>query len=157
MENIIGSNWRFQHIGAIVRDMDMALKYYASLGIFTIQPETPPAPGTPAIAVYEVYGKTPTTTSRAKLRNAYIGPHRFELISPTPGSPLFEEFLNKKGEGIHHIAFAVDDLDAEVEKLKAKGIPAVMRMKRTDGRGIAFFDLSQYGGVFIELTSMVAR
>ena len=154
MEGVIGSNWRFQHIGAIVRDMETALKYYESLGIFTIQPKVQPSPNAPPIVIYEVYGKKPETLSRAKLRNAYIGPHRFELISPIPGTPMFEDFLNRKGEGIHHIAFAVDDLDAEVEKLKAKGIPMMMRMKRQDGRGIAFFDLSKYGGVFIELTSM---
>jgi methylmalonyl-CoA epimerase len=135
MESIksIGTNWKFHHIGAIVRDMDEAVKYYASLGMFTFQPEFGGGAG------------------RARLRLAEMGPNRIELISPSQGPPIFREFLDAKGEGIHHIAFTVDSLDVEIAKLTAKGISVISSMRRPDGSGIAFFDLRKIGGVVIEL------
>ena len=133
MEGSIGSNWKFHHIGAIVRDMDEAVRYYESLGLFTFQPEFGGGPG------------------RARLRMAEMGPNRIELIAPSEGPPLFREFLEAKGEGIHHMAFTVDSLDAEIAGLTAKGIPVITSMRRPDGSGIAFFDLRKQGGVVIEL------
>jgi len=133
MEDNIGSNWKYHHIGAIVRDMDEAVRYYASLGIFTFQPE---------------FGGG---TGRARLRMAEMGPNRIELIAPSEGPPLFREFLDAKGEGIHHMAFTVESLDNEIAKLTAKGIPVITSMRRPDGSGIAFFDLRKHGGVVIEL------
>ncbi len=135
MEGIKGAphNWNFHHIGVIVRDMDEAVRYYESLGMFTFQAEFGGGAG------------------RARLRLAEIGPNRIELIAPSPGPPIFKEFLDAKGEGIHHIAFTVDSLDAEIAKLTAKGIPVISSMRRPDGGGIAFFDLRQHGGVVIEL------
>lgn len=133
MEGNIGSNWKFHHLGAIVHDMDEAVRYYASLGIFTFQPEFGGGAG------------------RARLRMAEMGPNRIELIAPSEGPPLFREFLDAKGEGIHHMAFTVESLDAEIAKLTAKGIPVITSMRRPDGSGIAFFDLRKHGGVVIEL------
>ncbi len=135
MESIknIGTNWNFHHIGVIVSDMDEAVGYYESLGMFTFQSEFGGGAG------------------RARLRLAEMGPNRIELISPSQGPPIFREFLDAKGEGIHHIAFTVDSLDVEMAKLTAKGISVIMSMRRPDGGGIAFFDLRKIGGVVIEL------
>ncbi|MFH1638930.1 MAG: VOC family protein [Chloroflexota bacterium] len=127
-KNIIGSNWEFHHVGVIVPDMDEAVRYYESLGIFTFQPE---------------FG--------SRLRFAQVGAHRIELISPTQGQPIFQEFLDAKGGGMHHIAFTVDNLDAETAKLAAKDIPVITSRRRPEGGGIAFFDIRKYGGVIIEL------
>ena len=127
-KDIIGSNWTFHHLGVIVHDMDEAVRYYESLGIFAFQPEF-----------------------RARLRFAELATHRIELISPTQSLPIFKEFLETKGEGMHHKAFMVGDLDGETAKLEAKGIPAITKIKRPSGGGIAFFDIDKYGGVVIEL------
>ena len=132
----IGANWKFHHIGAIVRDMDEAVRYYDSLEMFTLQPEFGGGEG------------------RARLRLAEIGPNRIELISPSQGPPIFRDFLDAKGEGIHHIAFTVDSLDSEIAKLTARGIPVITSMRRPDGSGIAFFDLRKIGGVVIELMQL---
>ena len=129
----IGSNWEFHHVGTIVPDMDEAVKYYESLGIFTFQTEFGGGAG------------------RARLRMAEIGPHRIELIAPSSGPPLFKDFLDAKGGGIHHMAFTVESLDNEIKKMESKGIPVISTMRRPDGSGIAFFDLRKVGGVVIEL------
>ena len=133
-KDVIGSNWTYHHAGVIVRDMDAAVAYYESLGMFTFQPE---------------FG--------ARLRMSQIGPHRIELISPVQKQPIFQEFLDAKGEGIHHLAFSVDNLDAEVTKLRAKGIPVLLERRRPEGGGIAFFDLRKYGGVVIELMQLAGH
>jgi methylmalonyl-CoA/ethylmalonyl-CoA epimerase len=131
-----GTGWKFNHIGVIVRDLDEAVKYYESLGVFAFQKEFGGGEG------------------RARLRVAEMGANRIELIAPSTGPPLFREFLDKNGEGIHHIAYDVTSLDAEIAGMTGKGIPVMMSMRRPDSSGIAFFDLRKIGGVIIELMQM---
>jgi len=133
MESRTGSNWKFNHLGVVVRDLDAAVKYYESFGLFTFQKEFGGGEG------------------RARMRMAEAGQNRIELIAPSSGPPMFREFLDTKGEGIHHIAYTVDSLDAEIAAMTAKGVPVIMSMRRQDGSGIAFFDLRKTGGVAIEL------
>jgi methylmalonyl-CoA/ethylmalonyl-CoA epimerase len=135
MENT-GANWKFNHIGVVVRDIDAAVRYYESLGIFTFQKEFGGGEG------------------KARMRMAEMGANRIELIAPSSVPPLFREFLDTKGEGFHHIAYTVDSLDAEIAKMTGIGISILMSMRRSDGSGIAFFDLRKIGGVVIELMQM---
>ena len=83
-----------------------------------------------------------------------IGPDRFdvEFISPIEGDSIYRDFLNRNGEGIHHIAFMVDDIDAETVKLVARDIPVITSVKRPNGRGFAYFD---FGDCLIELIGPV--
>jgi methylmalonyl-CoA/ethylmalonyl-CoA epimerase len=136
MESGIGSNWKFNHLGVIVRDMDAAVKYYESFGLFTFQKEFGGGEG------------------RARMRMVEAGQNRIELIAPSSGPPLFREFLDTKGEGIHHVAYTVDSLDDEMAAMATKGVPVVMSMRRPDKSGIAFYDLRKTGGVVIELMQM---
>ncbi len=145
MEN----NWKFHHVATVVRDMDKAVEYYQSLGIFTFLPEF--MLDSTTYADYTVYSKAPTTIDRTRMRFAMAGEHRIELVSPIQGEPIYVDFLKNKGEGIHHIAYTVDDLDAEIARMTEKGIPVITRVKRPNGRGFAYFDLTQVGGVIIEL------
>jgi catechol 2,3-dioxygenase-like lactoylglutathione lyase family enzyme len=145
MEN----NWRFHHVATVVKDMDEAVVFYESLGIFTLPPEF--MLDSTTYADYSVYGKKPVTIDKTRMRFAEIGSYRIELVSPIEGEPIYKEFLRNKGEGIHHIAFMVDDLDAEVEKMALKDIPMITRVKRPNGRGFAYFDITRFGNVIIEL------
>ncbi len=150
MQNVFGNNWEFHHVATVVKDMDAAVKYYESLGIFTFQPEF--ALDATTYEEYEVYGKSvKSSKDKTRMRFASIGPNRIELVSPVQGNPLYVDFLKQKGEGIHHIAFYVDDLEAEIKKLKAKGIPMLTKVKRAPGRGFAYFDIRKQGGVILEI------
>ncbi|MDD5083060.1 MAG: VOC family protein [Dehalococcoidales bacterium] len=64
------------------------------------------------------------------------------------------DFLKNKGEGVHHVAFTVDDLAAETAKLAAKGIPCITRVKRSTGGAFAYFDFTRVGNVIIELIQL---
>lgn len=145
MEN----NWKFHHMGVVVWDLDKAIKHYQSLDIATFQPEFMLDSST--YTDYKVYGKTPNTIDKTRLRFVQIGSFQLELIQPFEGEPAGKEFLKSKGEGVHHIAFTVDDLERETAKLVEKGIPVITRVKLQNGVNFTYFDTRKVGNVNIEL------
>ncbi|MCK7589464.1 methylmalonyl-CoA epimerase [Subsaxibacter sp. CAU 1640] len=81
------------------------------------------------------------------------GPNKIELLEATnPESPI-AKFIEKKGEGIHHIAFAVDDIEAEIERLSEEGFVVLNRTpkKGADNKLVAFLHPKTTNGVLIEL------
>ncbi|AXO80686.1 methylmalonyl-CoA epimerase [Olleya aquimaris] len=82
-----------------------------------------------------------------------VGPNKIELLEATkPESPI-AKFLEKKGEGIHHIAFAVDDINAEILRLKSEGFIVLNETpkKGADNKLVAFLHPKSSNGVLIEL------
>lgn len=81
------------------------------------------------------------------------GPNKIELLEATnPDSPI-AKFLEKKGEGIHHIAFDVEDIFVEIERLKAEGFTVLNETpkKGADNKLVAFLHPKTTNGVLIEL------
>ncbi|MFT5336729.1 MAG: methylmalonyl-CoA/ethylmalonyl-CoA epimerase [Sphingobacteriales bacterium] len=82
-----------------------------------------------------------------------VGPNKIELLEATsPDSPI-AKFLEKKGEGIHHIAFAVDDIVAEIARLKESGFTVLNETPKSgaDNKLVAFLHPKGTNGVLIEL------
>ena len=147
MEFKIDGAWTPSHIGLIVRNLDESAKHYESLG-FSFAPVVDR--DSSQIADYQVYGKR-RPTEKWSLRIATVGPYRIELVCPIQGETIFEERLKQKGEGIHHVAFNVEDLRAERARLTGMGIPEIMRFIRADGTGASFFDLKKNGSLIVEI------
>ena len=87
-----------------------------------------------------------------------IGESKIELLEASdPESPI-AKFIEKRGEGIHHIAFEVADIRAEIERLEAEGfIPLNREPKRgADNKLVAFFHPKSSNGVLIELCQSIA-
>ncbi len=147
MEN----DWKFHHVAVVVQDMDKAVEYYQSLGIGEFLPEFMLDSST--YTDYKVYGKKPNIIDKTRMRFVKIGPSfQLELVQPLEGEPIYKEFLKSKGEGFHHIAYTVDDLEGETAKLAKKGIPVITRVYRgSTGAGFAYFDIGKVGNVIIEL------
>jgi methylmalonyl-CoA/ethylmalonyl-CoA epimerase len=81
------------------------------------------------------------------------GPNKIELLEAThPESPI-AKFIEKKGEGIHHIAFEVADIHAEIARLKAEGFVVINETpkKGADNKLVAFLHPKGTNGVLIEL------
>ena len=81
------------------------------------------------------------------------GPNKIELLEAThPGSPI-AKFLEKKGEGIHHIAFDVEDIVSEIARLKAEGFVVLNEVpkKGADNKWVTFLHPKTTNGVLIEL------
>ncbi len=82
-----------------------------------------------------------------------VGPNKIELLAALNDESEIMKFLEKKGEGIHHIAFAVDDIMAEMKRLSAAGFTLLNETpkKGADNKWIAFVHPKSAGGVLIEL------
>ena len=95
------------HLGIAIRNMEEAREFYRS--VFGVESGEP-----------MVGGGGTVRASLIELENATI-----ELLEPIGNEGAIAKFLEKRGEGIHHICYEVDDINAEIESLKANGIEAL--------------------------------
>ena len=83
------------------------------------------------------------------------GPNKIELLEAThPDSPI-AKFIEKKGEGIHHIAFASDDTNSEIKRLELEGFEMIHKSAKSgaDNKEIAFAHPKSTNGVLVEICS----
>ena len=126
---------KINHIGIAVHDIEEAAKFYTeALGL-------------------ELGGIEEVADQKVKVAFLPIGEVRLELVQPTsPESPV-AKFLEKNGQGFHHIAYQVEDTGAEVERLLGAGVRMVDQKPRTGAHNtqIAFVHPKASGGVLTEL------
>lgn len=81
------------------------------------------------------------------------GEAKVELLGPTASSSVIQKFIDKKGEGIHHIAFEVEDIRAELKRLKDEGYTILNEQpeKGADNKWVAFVHPKDNHGVLMEL------
>ena len=82
-----------------------------------------------------------------------LGDSHIQLLGATGPDTTVGKFIARKGEGLHHIAYEVDDLEAALENLKTKGVPLIDDAPRTGGRGqmVAFVHPKGNHGLLVEL------
>ena len=87
------------------------------------------------------------------------GPNKIELLQATTKDSPIAKFIEKKGEGIHHIAFAVDDIEKEIKRLTKAGFKMIHESpkKGADNKLIAFLHPKSTNGVLIELCQDMER
>ena len=134
---------RVIQVGLVVRDVEKTVERLTSLGIgpfneMVLSPER------------EEWFRDKRMYADFKIYGAMIGDIQLELIQPLSGDSPHKEFLESKGEGIQHIACAVEDVEKEVGKLTGQGASVLLRAKFPGGRGVAYMDLDA-GGLIIEL------
>ena len=106
----------------------------------------------------KLLGKTPykqEAVEREGVKTSFfmVGESKIELLEATnPESPI-AKFIDKKGEGIHHIAFAVEDITAEIERLKAEGFVFISEEPKdgADNKLVVFLHPKSTNGVLVEL------
>jgi catechol 2,3-dioxygenase-like lactoylglutathione lyase family enzyme len=82
----------------------------------------------------------------------YAGDLQLELIQPVDGPSIHREFLDAHGPGLHHVCFAVDDVDAACSAAESSGVPVLMRGSMMDGEiEFAYVDGSAGGAPYVEL------
>ena len=81
------------------------------------------------------------------------GPNKIELLEATNSDSPIAKFIDKKGEGIHHIAFDVNDIEEEIKRLKSEGFIVLNEVpkKGADNKLVAFLHPKGTNGVLIEL------
>ncbi len=135
---------RLCDIGVVVRDLDKTVKRLEALGIGPFEPAKPP-PGAEGL-----YYRGKLLESNFKGLVAHLGDVEMEIFQPTGKPNPWEEFLESKGEGIHHIGFRVDDVEQEVNRLTAQGAEVTMTGKVNGKLAAAYIDLKA-GDLLIEL------
>ena len=152
MEN----NWKFYHIGLVVQDMDEAVAYYRSLGATIGIPRLPSEfyLDSSKCLHYELHGKAPASLHKVKALLVNIDGLLIELLQPLEGETLYKEFLERQGEGTHHMAFYVDDLEEESAKLVQKGFPVITKGTFQSGVSFAYFDTTKFGNLVTELVQL---
>ena len=126
---------KIEHIGIAVKSLEVSNVVFEKLF------------GVPAYKSEEVASEGVNTSF---FRN---GPNKIELLEATnPESPI-AKFIEKKGEGIHHIAFDVEDIVSEIARLKAEGFIVLNEVpkKGADNKLVAFLHPKSTNGVLIEL------
>jgi methylmalonyl-CoA/ethylmalonyl-CoA epimerase len=126
---------KIEHIGIAVKDLEASNALFAKLF------------GVPHYKVEEV------ASEGVKTSFFKSGPNKIELLEATkPDSPI-AKFVEKKGEGIHHIAFAVEDIVSELERLKGEGFVVLNETpkKGADNKLVAFLHPKGTNGVLVEL------
>jgi methylmalonyl-CoA epimerase len=128
------NGFRIDHLGIAVRSIDEALKFYRDqLGL--------------DVSLRETVEHENVTVAMLPL-----GEPRIELLEPTQADSVIGRFLEKRGEGIHHVAIRVPDLTASVERLKNNGARLLNEPRKGAGGHLyVFVHPSSTGGVLIEL------
>jgi methylmalonyl-CoA epimerase len=125
---------KIDHLGIAVKSLDESLQFYRDqLGL-------------------EVSLRETVEQEKVNVAMLPLGEPRIELLEPTQPDSVIGKFLEKRGEGLHHIAIRVPDLNASVERLRASGA-RLLNEPRTGAGGhlYVFVHPSSTGGVLIEL------
>ncbi len=132
---------RIDHIGVAVEDLDSAIKLYErSFEMELAHRETVESQGVEAVLLD-------------------VGDGHVELLAPLgPDTPV-GKFIAKKGPGIHHVAYAVEDIDVALEQVKAAGLKLIDEEPRTGIRRsrVAFLHPSATGSVLTEIVQPAAE
>lgn len=139
-------NWSFMHASIVVRDIEKTMKHFERLGVGPF----PPFLGGPGMTFAGKTVRGKKVEYDMDLRLAKLGGMNFEIIQPLKGETVYTEFLNKHGEGLHHLAFEVKDFDAEVAEMQKRGFKVVQTGAMPQSRW-AYFDTDSVGGMLIEL------
>ena len=125
---------RIAHVGIAVKSIDALLPFYRDvLGL-------PDAPL--------------DDSDGARIAGLAAGDSLVELLEPQDAGSPIAKFLEKRGPGIHHICFTVDDLDATLVRCRQAGVTLIDETPRmgAEGKRIAFLHPKSTGGILIELS-----
>ncbi len=127
---------RVDHIGIAVKDLEQAKKFYTEvLGM-------------------ECMGEEVVEEQKVKVCFIPCGDSEVELLESTSPDGPIAKYIEKNGEGIQHLAIRVDDIEAALADLKAKGVRLIDEKPRygAGGASIAFVHPKATGGILLELS-----
>jgi methylmalonyl-CoA/ethylmalonyl-CoA epimerase len=125
---------QIEHIGIAVKNLEASVKFYTEiLGLTCIGYET-------------------VESEQVRVAFIEIGETRLELLEPTSSESAISKFIEKKGEGIHHIALRVEDAAGHLENMKENGIKLIQEQPKQGAHGhlVAFLHPKSTNGVLLE-------
>lgn len=127
---------RVDHIGIAVKSIEEALKFYeGALGI-------------------KCTGQEVVEDQKVKTAFLPVGDTEVELLESTSEDGTIAKFIEKKGEGLHHLAFRVDNIEKALDELKAQGVRLIDEKPRLGAGGakIAFIHPKSTNGILVEIS-----
>lgn len=126
---------KIEHIGIAVKDLELSCSIYEQLL------------GTGC------YKKENVSSEHVDTAFFLVGPNKIELLAATDKLGAISKFIENKGEGLHHIAFEVDDILLEMDRLKAEGFHLLSELPKpgADNKLVCFVHPKHANGVLIEL------
>lgn len=126
---------KIEHIALAVSDMEAAIKHYTEIWGLSLEHR-------------EVVEDQGVEEAMFRMGESYI-----QLLAPLSPDTTVGKFIERRGEGLHHIAYEVDDIDAELKSLKQSGVPLIDQEPRRGSRRtrIAFVHPKGNKGVLVEL------
>ncbi len=132
---------RLTHIGIAVKDLEKSAAIFSKL--------------------FGMNKEHTEEVAEQKVRASFfkIGESGIELLEATSPDSTIAKFIEKRGEGIHHLSFEVDDIDAELARLKREGFQLIDEKPRigADGYRIAFVHPKSTNGVLVEISERLRR
>ncbi len=127
------------HIGIAVSDLESAISTYEKLLNRTCYKR-------------EVVAKQSVETAFFK-----TGESKVELLAATGSESVIQKFIEKRGEGLHHVAFEVNDIEEEIHRLKKEGFTLLSETPSTgaDNKKIVFLHPKESNGVLVELCQSI--
>lgn len=123
-----------EHLGIAVKNLETAIPYYEKvLGL-------------------KCYNIEEVADQKVKTAFFQVGQTKIELLEPTSEDSTIAKFIEKKGEGVHHVAFATDNIEAELAHAEAEGVQLIDKTPRNGAEGltIAFLHPKSTQGVLTE-------
>ncbi len=127
-------SYSIDHLGIAVKSLAQARKFYENLGL-------------------EIHGTESVETEKVNVAMVPCGESRLELLEATSDDSPIAKFIAKRGEGLHHVALHVDNLQAAVDKLKSSGARLINEDIKIGAGGhlYVFVHPQSTGGVLLEL------
>lgn len=129
------------HVGIAVKDLDVAVKTYETLL------ET------------SCYKREVVESQKVETAFLQTGESKVELLGATDPESVITKYIEKRGEGLHHVAFEVEDIHAEIERLKSEGFTLLSDVPKpgADKKQIVFLHPKSSNGVLVELCQTVKK
>jgi methylmalonyl-CoA/ethylmalonyl-CoA epimerase len=132
---------KVDHIGVAVRSLEQALPFYTDVLKL------------PLLGIEEV------ASEKVKVAFLKVGEVKIELLEPTSSESPIARFIEKRGEGIHHVALGVDSIQERINELKEKGIVMIQDQPKKGAHNalVAFMHPKSTGSVLVELCEKKER
>ena len=131
---------KINHVAIVVRDIEESLKFWESaMGL-------------------ELHHVEDVPSQASKVAFIPIGDSEIELVQPTTEDSGMATYLEKRGEGMHHLCIEVDDIEAKIKELKDAGVRLINETAQVlPGRKMAFIHPKSASGVLVELYEITAE
>ncbi len=139
---------KLHHVGVVVKDINKAVAYLESMGIGPFSA----GPGKKTVTIPfegELHGKPAKWTTT--ISNAELGGVELEILEPTEGNQALKESLDATGEGLHHLGFLTNNLEAAIAEQTKLGAKIWTRSLAPGKRNFVYFEGTALGNIAIEV------